>query len=87
MEGLRYVFGHPVLRNISLMMMLVNFAGVTVYTQRVLYAKEQLGASDTEVAIFMAAGGAGVARAAAGSAVAGIAVACGWTTGAVAWDG
>jgi MFS family permease len=60
MEGLRYVFGHPVLRNISLMMMLVNFAGITVYTQRVLYAKEQLGASDTQVAIFMAAGGAGV---------------------------
>jgi MFS family permease len=60
MEGLRYVFGHPVLRNISLMMMLVNFAGITVYTQRVLYVKEQLGGTDSELAVFMAAGGAGV---------------------------
>jgi MFS family permease len=60
MEGLRYVFGHPVLRNISLMMMLVNFAGITVYAQRPLYVKEQLGGTDSELAIFMAAGGAGV---------------------------
>jgi MFS family permease len=59
-EGLRYVFGHPVLRNISIMMALVNFAGTTVYAQRVLYAKEQLGASDSEVAILAAAGSFGV---------------------------
>ncbi|HEX8599371.1 MAG TPA: MFS transporter [Chloroflexia bacterium] len=59
-EGLRYVFGHPVLRNISIMMALVNFAGVTIYSQRVLYAKEQLGASDPEVAILAAAGSFGV---------------------------
>ncbi|MEA2575772.1 MAG: hypothetical protein QOH93_3070 [Chloroflexia bacterium] len=60
MEGLRYVFAHPVLRNISIMMALVNFAGTTVYAQRVLYAKEQLGASDPEVAILAAAGSFGV---------------------------
>lgn len=59
-EGLRYVFGHPVLRNISIMMALVNFAGTTVYAQRVLYAKEQLGASDSEVALLAAAGSFGV---------------------------
>ena len=59
-EGLRYVFGHPVLRNISIMMALVNFAGTTVYAQRVLYAKEQLGASDSEVAVLAAAGSFGV---------------------------
>jgi MFS family permease len=59
-EGLRYVFGHPVLRNISLMMAMVNFAGTTIYAQRVLYAKEQLGANDSEIAIMAAAGSAGV---------------------------
>jgi MFS family permease len=59
-EGLRYVFGHPVLRNISIMMALVNFAGTTVYAQRVLYAKEQLGATDSQVAIMAAAGSFGV---------------------------
>ncbi|HET6314392.1 MAG TPA: MFS transporter [Chloroflexia bacterium] len=59
-EGLRYVFGHPVLRNISIMMALVNFAGTTVYAQRVLYAKEQLSASDSEVALLAAAGSFGV---------------------------
>lgn len=59
-EGLGYVFGHPVLRNISLMMALVNFFGVTVYAQQVLYAKEQLGASDTQVAVLRAAGSLGV---------------------------
>lgn len=59
-EGLRYVFGHPVLRNISLMMAMVNFAGTTIYAQRVLYAKEQLRANDSEIAIMAAAGSAGV---------------------------
>lgn len=59
-EGLRYVFGHPVLRNISIMMALVNFAGTTIYAQRVLYAKEQLGANDSEVAIMAAVGSFGV---------------------------
>ncbi|HEY0069383.1 MAG TPA: MFS transporter [Chloroflexia bacterium] len=59
-EGLRYVFGHPVLRNISLMMALLNFVATTVYAQRVLYAKEQLAATDSQVAIMAAAGGFGV---------------------------
>ncbi|MDQ5823694.1 MAG: MFS transporter [Chloroflexota bacterium] len=59
-EGLRYVFGHPVLRNISFMMAMVNFVGITVYAQQVLYAKEQLGADDSQVAILRAAGSLGV---------------------------
>jgi len=42
-EGLRYVIGHPVLRNISLMMAMVNFVFVTVWAQRVLFATEQYG--------------------------------------------
>ncbi len=59
-EGLRYVWGHPVLRNISLMMALVNFVMVTVGAQRVLYAKERFAASDSEIGILYAAGSAGV---------------------------
>jgi MFS family permease len=42
------------------MMALVNFVAVTVYAQRVLYAKEQLGANDSEVAIMAAIGSFGV---------------------------
>ncbi len=40
-EGLRYVIAHPVLRNISLMMALVNFVFTTVWAQRVLFASQQ----------------------------------------------
>lgn len=58
-EGVRYVFGHPVLRNIAIMMALVNFLAVTSFAQLVLYAKHQLGANDPEVAWLFAAGGVG----------------------------
>ena len=58
-EGLRYVLGHPVLRAISAMMALVNFVGATRYAQVVLFAKEQLSATDTEIAWLFAAGSAG----------------------------
>ncbi len=59
-EGLRYVLGHPVLRNISLMMALINFVGVIVYSQLVAFAKENLGATDARVGLLYAAGAAGV---------------------------
>jgi hypothetical protein len=59
-EGLRYVLGHPVLRNISAMMALINLVAATVYTQLVVFAKGQLEASDSQVALLYAAGGAGV---------------------------
>lgn len=59
-EGLRYVLGHPVLRNISAMMALVNFVGTTVYAQLVLFAKERLAASDAQVGILYSAGSVGV---------------------------
>jgi MFS family permease len=42
------------------MMAMVNFVGITVYAQQVLYAKEQLGADDSQVAIMRAAGSLGV---------------------------
>jgi MFS family permease len=60
LEGLRYVLGHPVLRNISAMMALINLVGATVYAQLVVFAKRQLEASDSRVALLYAAGSAGV---------------------------
>ena len=59
-EGLRYVLRHPVLRNISAMMALVNLVSVTAFAQLVLLAKERYGASDAQVGILFAAGGVGV---------------------------
>jgi MFS family permease len=59
-EGLRYVLSHPVLRNISLMMALINMVGATVFAEIVLFAKQALRAEDSEVAVLFAAGGAGV---------------------------
>ncbi len=59
-EGLRYVLGHPVLRAISAMMALVNFIGTTRYTQMVLFAKERLSATDSEIGVLFSAGSAGV---------------------------
>ena len=59
-DGLRYVLGHPVLRNISAMMALINLVGATVYAQLVVFAKGQLDASDSRVALLYAAGSAGV---------------------------
>lgn len=59
-EGLRYVLSHPVLRNISLMMALINVVGATVFAQLVLFAKQALRLEDSEVGLLFAAGGAGV---------------------------
>ncbi len=59
-EGLRYVLRHPVLRNISAMMALVNFVGTTTGTQLVLFAKTRLDASNAQVAWLYAAGSIGV---------------------------
>lgn len=58
--GLQYVWSHPVLRSISLMMALINFVASTENSQLVLFAKRVLGASDSEVAVLFAAGAAGV---------------------------
>ena len=59
-EGLRYVLSHPVLRNISLMMAMINVVGATKFAELVLFAKQALGAEDSEVGLLFAAGGAGV---------------------------
>jgi MFS family permease len=60
LDGLRYVLGHPVLRNISAMMALINLVSATVYAQLVVFAKRQLDASDSRVALLYSAGSAGV---------------------------
>jgi MFS family permease len=60
LDGLRYVLGHPILRNISAMMALVNLVAATTYAQLVLFAKRQLDASDAQVGLLYAAGSAGV---------------------------
>ncbi len=59
-EGLRYVLSHPVLRNVSIMMALVNLAFVTTQAQLVLFAKQRLGAADPQVGALYAAGSLGV---------------------------
>jgi MFS family permease len=59
-EGLRYVLRHPVLRNISAMMALINFVSVTVPAQLVLFAKHRFAVSDSELGFLFAADGAGV---------------------------
>ena len=58
--GLRYVLGNPVLRTISLMMAIINFVAASQAAQLVLFAKEELAASDGEVGLLYAAGSAGV---------------------------
>lgn len=59
-EGLRYVLRHPVLRNISLMMALLNFIGATTLAQLVLFAERRLGATNSEVGFLYSAGSVGV---------------------------
>lgn len=59
-EGLRYVLGHPVLRNISLMMAMVNFVSATYNAQLVLFARERLQASAFQIGLLYASGSIGV---------------------------
>jgi MFS family permease len=59
-EGLRYVLAHPVLRNISLMMALINFVTATTWAQLVLFATDRLDAGAREIGMLFAAGSAGV---------------------------
>jgi len=59
-EGLRYVLRHPVLRNISAMMALINFIGSTTYAQLVLFAERRLDANNSEVSLLYSAGSAGI---------------------------
>jgi MFS family permease len=58
-EGVRFVFGHAVLRDIAIMMALVNFVAATVFAQLVFLAKDHLSASDSQVGYLYAAGAVG----------------------------
>lgn len=59
-EGLRYVLRHPVLRNISAMMALVNFIATTAGTQLVLFAIVRYQASGAQISFMYTAASAGV---------------------------
>ncbi|MDP9350484.1 MAG: MFS transporter, partial [Chloroflexota bacterium] len=59
-EGLGYVWRHPVLRNISIMMALVNFVTTVQQVQLVLFAKERLDASDFQYGLLLAGSNVGV---------------------------
>lgn len=59
-EGLGYVWRHPVLRSISIMMALINFFAATTLAQLAFFTKTALHASDSQVGWMFAAGAAGV---------------------------
>jgi len=59
-EGLHYVWNHPVLRNISLMLLLINLVSSTRLSQLVFFAKSSLHATDTQVGWLYSAAGIGV---------------------------
>ncbi|MEO7019897.1 MAG: MFS transporter [Ktedonobacteraceae bacterium] len=59
-EGLSYIFKHPVLRNISIMMALVNFAFCPIYTQIVFFAKQQFQMDNAQIGWFFVASSVGV---------------------------
>ena len=59
-EGLRYVIGHPVLRNISLMMAMVNFVGASAGYQLVLFASRQLHVTGPQLGALYSASAAGI---------------------------
>jgi MFS family permease len=59
-EGLRYVFGHPVLRAISIMMAIFNFIGTTVMDQLVLFSERRLGAVESQVGVLYSAASVGI---------------------------
>jgi len=59
-DGLRYVFGHPVLRNLSIMLALGNGLAAIRESQLVVLAEQHLHASDLQFGLLNAAAGAGV---------------------------
>jgi MFS family permease len=59
-EGLRYVLGDPLLRALAVMAAAMNFFLATTIGEIVLMAKHGLGASDSGVGWFFAAGSVGV---------------------------
>jgi MFS family permease len=58
-EGLRYVLGDPLLRNLSLMLAVATFFYYPALAELVLFAKERLRASDAQVGLLFGAGSLG----------------------------
>jgi MFS family permease len=65
--GLRYVWTQPVIRAITLLMLLLNTVGPTTRVQLVLFAKQQFQASDAQVGLLSAAAAVGVLLASLGA--------------------
>ena len=59
-EGLRYVLKQPVLRSLILLLFFINFILPTTTSQLVLFAKQWLSASDTQVGLLYAGGSFGI---------------------------
>lgn len=59
-EGLGYVWDHPVLRSISIMMALVNFVTAVTLVELVFFAKEHLEATNFQYGLLVSGGGLGV---------------------------
>lgn len=60
LEGLRYVWAHPVLRHLAIMMAMVNFVTAVMWAELVLFLKTHLRATNFQYGLFMAAGSLGV---------------------------
>lgn len=60
LEGLKYIWRHPVLRSISIMMALVNMVAATTGSQLVLFAQERLGATSGQTGLLFSASSVGV---------------------------
>ncbi len=59
LEGLRYVLSQPVIRTMALFALLANLSVAVFFPEIVFYAKEVLGASDSQVSQFFTAAGVG----------------------------
>lgn len=59
-EGLRYVLKHSVLRSIRLLLLFINFILPTTTSQLVLFARQWLNASDTQISLLYASGSIGI---------------------------
>jgi hypothetical protein len=66
-SALRYVWTQPVIRAITLLMLLLNTVGPTTRVQLVLFAKQQFQASDAQVGLLSAAAAVGVLLASLGA--------------------
>jgi hypothetical protein len=58
-DGLRFVFSQPLLRDLTVLSALVNFTIATQWTQLVLFARERFDASGARISVLWAAGSAG----------------------------